>query len=552
MKRKITILMLLLATLPLTLIKADDKHRLQLSRQISIFNSIVRDLNLFYVDSIMPEIMINKGIDAMLKNLDPYTEYYPASRADELKMLATGKYAGIGSIIRLHTDEKTTVIAEPYENMPAHKAGLMAGDLLISIDGNNVKGLSVDSVSEMLRGEPGTTITIEYSRPGKKGTSKVKFERESIALPAIPYYGVQENGIGYVLLSTFTEGCAKNMRHAIVEMKKQGAESFIIDLRGNGGGLLSEAVEIVNLFVPRGKVIVTTKGKTKSANEVFKTQREPIDTESPIVVLVNGETASASEILAGSLQDLDRAVIVGQRTFGKGLVQNTREVSGGGYLKMTTAKYYIPSGRCVQALDYSHVMDKGRTSRVPDSLTTVYHTQAGREVRDGGGIRPDVEPKSEELSTLLFDLTQDMAIFDFATDYRHSHSTIAPAETFEISDADYENFKKLLKERNFSYDQMSSKVLKDFKEVLKFEGFADIVKDDIASIEKKLQSSHLDHSLTFFANDIKSLIADEIVTRYYGQRGNIIYNLRKDKDMKEGYDILKNTKRYRELLTPRK
>lgn len=552
MKRKIAILLLLLATLPTTFIKADDKHRLHLARQISIFNSIVRDLNLFYVDSIMPEIMINKGIDAMLRNLDPYTEYYPASRADELKMLATGKYAGIGSIIRLHTNEKTTVIAEPYENMPAHKAGLMAGDLLISIDGNNVKGLSVDSVSEMLRGEPGTTITIEYSRPGKKGISKVKFERESIALPAIPYYGVQENGVGYILLSTFTEGCAKNMRHAIVEMKKQGAESFIIDLRGNGGGLLSEAVEIVNLFVPRGKVIVTTKGKTKSANEVFKTQREPIDTESPIVVLVNGETASASEILAGSLQDLDRAVIVGQRTFGKGLVQNTREVSGGGYLKMTTAKYYIPSGRCVQALDYSHVMDKGRTSRVPDSLTTVFYTQAGREVRDGGGIRPDVEPKSEELSTLLFYLTQDMAIFDFATDYRHSHNTIAPAETFEISDADYENFKKLLKERNFSYDQMSSKVLKDFKEVLKFEGFADIVKDDIASIEKKLQSSHLDHSLTFFANDIKSLIADEIVTRYYGQRGNIIYNLRKDKDMKEGYDILKNTKRYRELLTPRK
>ena len=543
--------MLILATLPTIVIKADEKHKFVLSRQMSIMNSIIKDLNLFYVDSIMPEILINKSIDAMLNNLDPYTEYYPASKADELKMMTTGKYAGIGSVIRFHTDKKTTVLSEPYEGMPAQKAGLKAGDMLVAIDGISVKGMSTDSVSDRLRGEPGTTLTIEYERPGKKGTHKVKLQRESIALPAIPYFGLVKENIGFVQLNSFTDGCAKEMRRAIVELKKQGATSFIIDLRSNGGGLLNEAVEIVNLFVPKDKIIVTTKGKIKQSNEVYKTQKAPIDTTSPIAILVDGQTASASEIVAGALQDLDRAVIIGSRTFGKGLVQSTREVTGGGYLKLTTAKYYIPSGRCVQALDYSHVIDQGKTSRVPDSLTTVYHTAAGREVRDGGGIRPDIEPKSEELSTLLFYLMQDMAIFDFATEYTLKHGSIAPAETYDITDEDYEEFKKMLKSRNFSYDLISVKVLKDLKEAAEFEGFSEIVKDEIASLEKKLQAN-LDHSLTHFETDIRKIIADEIIHRYHGQRGRIIYSLREDTDLNEAYRILENEKEYKEILTPAK
>ena len=551
MKRKVFTLLLILATLPTIAIKADEKHKFVLSRQMSIINSIIKDLNLFYVDSIMPEILINKSIDAMLNNLDPYTEYYPASKADELKMMTTGKYAGIGSVIRFHTDKKTTVLSEPYEGMPAQKAGLKAGDVLIAIDDTSVKGMSTDSVSDMLRGEPGTTLTIEYERPGKKGTHKVKLQRESIALPAIPYYGLVKDNIGFVQLNSFTDGCAKEMRHAIVELKKQGATSFIIDLRSNGGGLLNEAIEIVNLFVPKDKIIVTTKGKIKQSNEVFKTQKAPIDTTSPIAILVDGQTASASEIVAGALQDLDRAVIIGSRTFGKGLVQSTREVTGGGYLKLTTAKYYIPSGRCVQALDYSHVIDQGKTSRVPDSLTTVFHTAAGREVRDGGGIRPDIEPKSEELSTLLFYLMRDMAIFDFATEYTLKHGSIAPAETYDITDEDYEEFKKLLKSRNFSYDLISVKVLKDLKEAAEFEGFSEIVKDEIASLEKKLQAN-LDHSLTHFETDIRKIIADEIIHRYHGQRGRIIYSLREDIDLNEAYRILENEKEYKEILTPAK
>ena len=551
MKIKIFTLLLILATLPTITIKADDKHKLQLSRQISIMNAIIKDLNLFYVDSIMPEKLINKSIDAMLNNLDPYTEYYPANKADELKMMTTGKYAGIGSVIRFHTEKKTTVLSEPYEGMPAQKAGLKAGDAIISIDGVNVKGMSTDSVSDRLRGEPGTTLTIEYERPGKKGTQKVKLQRESIALPAIPYYGMVKENIGFVQLNSFTEECSKEMRRAIIELKKQGATSFIIDLRSNGGGLLNEAVEIVNLFVPKDKIIVTTKGKIKQSNEIFKTKKAPIDTTSPIAILVDGQTASASEIVAGSLQDLDRAVIIGSRTFGKGLVQSTREVNGGGYLKLTTAKYYIPSGRCVQALDYSHVIDQGKTSRVPDSLTTVFYTAAGREVRDGGGIRPDIEPKSEELSTLLFYLMQDMAIFDFATEYTQKNEFIAPAETFDITDEEYEEFKKLLKSRNFSYDLISVKVLKDLKQAAEFEGFSEIVKDEIASLEKKLQAN-LDHSLTHFEKDIRKIIADEIVHRYHGQKGRIIYNLREDTDLSEAYRILENEKEYKEILSPRK
>ena len=551
MKRRIFTLLLILATLPSIVVKADEKHKFQISRQISIINAIIKDLDLFYVDSIMPEMLVTKSIDAMLNNLDPYTEYYPASKADELKMMTTGKYAGIGSVIRFHTDKKTTVISEPYEDMPAQRAGLKAGDVLISIDGVDVKGMSTDSVSDRLRGEPGTTLTVEYERPGKKGTHKVKIQRESIALPAIPYYGIQKGNIGFIQLTSFTDGCAKEMRRALVELKKQGATSFIIDLRSNGGGLLNEAVDIVNLFIPKDKIVVTTKGKIKQSNETYKTQKAPIDTTSPIVILVDGQTASASEIVAGSLQDFDRAVIIGSRTFGKGLVQSTREVIGGGYLKLTTAKYYTPSGRCVQALDYSHVIDQGKTSRIPDSLTTVFYTEAGREVRDGGGIRPDIEPKSEELSTLLFYLMQDMTIFDFATEYTLKHDTIAPAETFEITDQEYEEFKKLLKSRNFSYALISVKVLKDLKEAVKFEGFSDIVKEEIASLEKKLQAN-LDHSLTHFEKEIRKIIADEIIPRYHGQKGRIIYSLREDTDLSEAYRILKNEKEYKEILTPAK
>lgn len=552
MNKKFRIFLLATLTVCLsTTVKADDKHRLHLARQLSIYNSIIKELNLFYVDSIMPEKMINKSIDAMLRNLDPYTEYYPEEKSEELKMMTTGKYAGIGSVIRYHTDKKTTAIAEPYESMPAYKAGLRAGDLILSVNGISIEGMSTDSVSDMLRGEPGTSLTLEIERPGKKGKMNVTLERASIALPPIAYYGIQDENVGYILLESFTDNCAKKMRRAVIELKKLGAESFVIDLRGNGGGLLNEAVDIVNLFVPKGKVILTTKGKTQQSNEIYKTQNEPIDTVSPIAVLVDSQTASASEIVAGSLQDLDRAVVVGSRTFGKGLVQSTRPVNYGGYLKLTTAKYYIPSGRCVQALDYSHMIDEGRTSRLPDSLTTVYHTAAGREVRDGGGIRPDVEPKSEELSTLLYYLIQDMAIFDFATEFKLKNKEIDIAENFTLSDSAYAEFCEYLKRRGFTYDLQSTKILKELKKMIEFEGFTAITKEDIEVLEKKLHAN-LDHSLSHFSKDVKDLVADEIIKRYYGRQGEIIYSLRQDTDLKEALAIIKDIERYRKILSPTK
>ena len=552
MKKGLKILILtFMALLPTIAAKADEKHKLQLSRQLSVFNSIVKELNLFYVDSIMPEKMIEKSIAAMLRSLDPYTVYYSEEESDELRMMTTGKYAGIGSIIRYHTDEKTTVLAQPYEGMPAHKAGLQIADMIISVDGKPIKGMSTDSVSNMLRGEAGTKLTLEIERPGKKGTMTVKLERASISLPPISYYGMLNAETGYIQLESFTEECSKEMRRALVELKKKGASSFVIDLRGNGGGLLNEAVEIVNLFVPKGKTIVTTKGKTKQSNEEYVTRKEPIEPDSPLVILVDGQSASASEILAGSLQDLDRAVIIGSRTFGKGLVQSSRSVNGGGYLKLTTAKYYIPSGRCVQALDYSHMIDEGRTSRIPDSLTTVFHTQAGREVRDGGGIRPDIEPKNEELSTLLFYLMQDMALFDFATEFKLKNDTIAPAATFTVSDETYSEFCEYLKSKNFSYDLRSVKMLADLKKLIDFEGLGDVVKEELKALENKLKAD-LGQSLQHFKKDIKHLIADEIVKRYYGQKGEIIYNLREDTDIKEACKLLNDKERYKNTLLPQK
>lgn len=528
----------------------NDRRKFQLSQQLSIFNTIIKDLDLFYVDTIAPEKLIKESIDAMLANLDPYTVYYPEKEADDLKMMITGKYAGIGSVIRYHTDKKTTVIAEPYDNMPAAKAGLQIGDAIIAVDNIDVRGMTTDSVSNMLRGEPGTKLTITIERPGEKKPRSITLERENIALPPIPYYGILHDSIGYISFNSFTERCSKEMRRAIIDLKNKGTSSFIIDLRGNGGGSLLESVNIVNLFIEKGKTVVTTKGKTKQVNEEYKTTREPIDTESPIILLVDGQTASAAEILAGSLQDFDRAVVVGTRTYGKGLVQSTRSLPGNGYLKLTTSKYYIPSGRCVQALDYTHRENDGTAKRIPDSLTNIFHTAAGREVRDGGGIRPDVEPKGEELSTLLFYLLQDMAVFDYATEYRLRHDSIAPANIYEISDEDYEEFKKQLIASGFSYDMRSNKLLKQLKDMIKFEGYEEITKEEIAALEKKLQHN-LEHALTHFAKHVKMLLNSEIVKRYYGQTGETIYNLRNDTDLEECYRILENKDNYKALLTPK-
>lgn len=525
--------------------KGDDRN-FQIAKNLDIFNAIVKELDMFYVDTIDPNKTIREGIDNMLYSLDPYTVYYPENDQDELEMMVKGSYGGIGSLIRYNPKLQYTVIAEPYEGMPAAESGLKAGDILLEIDGKDLKNNS--DVSTLLRGQVGTSFKLKVQRPGVKEPLKFTIVRRSIQMPTIPYYGIMEGQVGYINLSSFSGTPSKDFKNAFLDLKKQGATSLVIDLRNNGGGLLDQAVEIVNFFVPRGKTIVTTKGKIKQASNTYKTLREPLDTDIPIAVLVNSGTASSSEILSGSLQDLDRAVIVGNRTYGKGLVQVPRSLPYGGNLKITTSKYYIPSGRCVQAIDYAHRNEDGSVARIPDSLTTVFHTAAGREVRDGGGVSPDVEVKQERLPNILYYLVRDNLIFDYATDYCLKHPVIASAEKFELTDADYTDFKNKVKGADFKYDQQSEKILKTLKEAAEFEGYMKEASDEFKALENKL-THNLDRDLDYFSKDIKAMIAEEIIKRYYYQRGAIIQQLKGDNELDEAVKILTNPERYQQILS---
>lgn len=529
--------------------KGDGKN-FQIAKNIDIFSSIVKELDMFYVDTIDPNKTIRRGIDAMLGTLDPYTVYYPEEDQSELEQMIKGSYGGIGSLITYDFKRQRSVIAEPYEGMPAQQVGLKAGDILLEIDGEDLKGKDNGQVSDMLRGQTNTGFKLTVERPGEKAPLTFDIIRKSIELPTVPYYGVVDKNIGYINLNSFSGKPAKAFKQAFLDLKEnKGITSLVIDLRNNGGGLLDEAVEIANFFVPRGKVIVTTKGKIKQAGNTYKTQREPIDTEIPITVLVNSGTASSSEILAGALQDLDRAVIIGTRTFGKGLVQSPRSLPYGGNLKITTSKYYIPSGRCVQAINYHNRNEDGSIGRIPDSLTTVFHTAAGREVRDGGGINPDRIVKQEKVPNIIYYLLNDNLIFNYATQFCLKYPTIAPAEEFVLSDADYSDFKEMVKKADFKYDQQSEKILKSLKEAAEFEGYLDGASEEFSALEKKL-THNLDRDLDYFAKDIRNMISYEIVKRYYYQRGSIIEQLKDDDDLKEALKVLGNPEEYKAILAP--
>ncbi|MDR0988493.1 MAG: S41 family peptidase [Prevotellaceae bacterium] len=527
--------------------KNGDNRSFQIAKNLDIFTSVVRELDLFYVDTIQPDKSIRQGIDAMLYALDPYTEYYPEEDRGELEQMLKGSYGGIGSVISWNAKLKRSMIAEPYEGMPAALAGLKAGDILLSIDGKDLMGKNNQEVSEMLRGQIGTGFTLKVQRPGSDKPLTFQMVRRSIQLPYIPYYGQLESQTGYINLTTFSGNPSKEFKQAFLELKKQGITSLVIDLRNNGGGLLDEAVEIANFFLPRAKVIVSTKGKMSQSDKTYKTLREPIDTDIPIAVLVNSGTASASEILSGALQDYDRAVIVGTRTFGKGLVQTTRSLPYGSAMKVTTAKYYIPSGRCVQAIDYTHRNPDGSVGRIPDSLTTVFHTAAGRIVRDGGGVTPDIEVTPEKLPNILFYLINDNLTFDYATNYCLKHPTIAPVASFVLTDADYADFKAMVHQADFKYDQQSEKLLKSLKEMAGFEGYLSEASGEFEALEKKL-THNLDRDLDHFSKEIKSVLAQEIVKRYYYQSGSIIEQLKDDADLKEAIRVLSDTTRYHRML----
>ena len=532
---------------PLWAQKPQTERRFEVSKQLDILNALVKEVEMFYVDSVETEKMVRRGIDAMLKGLDPYTEYYPEQETDNIKLLVTGEYGGVGAYIRAR--DGGVIISEPFEGMPAALAGLKAGDRILMIDTADVRQATTERVSELLKGTPNSKVVLKIERPGEKKPRKVEVTRKQVSLKQVVHYGVYGDSTGYIYLDGFKERSADEVREALEDLKQNHhIKSLVLDLRDNGGGLLSSAVQIVNLFVPKGREVLSTRGKMKLWDRTYRTTLDPVDSVIPLAVLINGNSASAAEIVSGALQDMDRAVLIGNRSFGKGLVQTPRDLPYDGQIKITTSKYYIPSGRCIQQLDYSHRNADGSVSAVPDSLTSVFHTVSGRPVRDGGGIRPDFEMEEKKTPTMLFYLVNDFALFDFVTDWVRAHPTIAPAKDFVLSDADYDAFKKRLKEANFTYDRQSEKALKSLKEVAEHEGYLAEDSATFAALEARLKPN-LDRDLERYKDDIKKIIAAEIVKRYYYQEGEMIENLKGDKTLAKALEVLADRELYRKTLS---
>ncbi len=520
-----------------------EEDYFEMNKAIEIFGSVFKNLHLNYVDDINSGDLVKTAIDAMLLKLDPYTNYYPESDLENVKLQLLGQYGGIGALI--HTKDNQTVISEPYENMPAHKAGIMAGDLIISIDGESCEGKTTSQVSEKLRGQAGTEFEITIERDGKRSTKKLK--RQEIKLPNVSYSAMVADGVAYVKLDEFTANAGKNVLEAYKKLKAQGANALVLDLRGNGGGLLQEAVNIVNLFVDKGQTVVSKKSKHASKSNTFKTTQKAFDLQVPIVVLIDNYSASASEIVAGSLQDLDRAVVMGQRSFGKGLVQTVIPLIYNSQMKVTESKYYIPSGRCIQAIDYSHRDENGTASRVPDSLKTAFKTKNGRTVYAGDGIEPDIFLEPDYASNIAISLVSKFLCFDYATEFVGKHPNIAPAGEFEVTDEIYEDFLLFIKDKDYSYTTQSEKTIDNLLSLAEKEQMNAETLDQIRQLKVEFEADKK-NDIYKFKDEIKNLLKNEIVSRYYFQKGRVEAALKDDPELKKAIELLDNKEEYKKIL----
>lgn len=539
---------LLIASMSASFAQKSDNHNFEISKNLEIFNDIYKQLDLYYVDTLSADTVIGWAIDGMLRRVDPFTEYYPEDNMNELREMTTGKYAGVGAVIRYYKKEDRVMFVEPWEDSPATDVGIKSGDVILTIDGVDVKGKNVSDVSKMLRGDAGTSFELKVKRSGNPEPLVFKVTRRNIVMPPVPYYGMVGNQVGYIYFDRFTENCSRDVRRAIIDLKKQGAQSLILDMRGNAGGLLVEAVELVNMFVPKGQKVVYTKGKLSSVNSEYTTTKEPLDEKIPLAVLVDGMTASSAEIVSGALQDLDRAVIIGMRTYGKGLVQVPREVPYHGSLKVTTSRYYIPSGRCIQAYDYRHLNADGSVGTVPDSLTKVFYTAGGREVRDGGGIKPDIVMQPDSLPALVYDVAASDVALEYVCNYVAAHPEIAPAGEFVLSDKDYEDFVNLVAKSDFTYKRRTEEVLKLLKKAAQFEGCYDEAKEEFEALEQKM-SGNVTADLMRFKKDISEILENDIVSRYYFQKGAIKQQLRDDKFVEKALEVFSDGDYYHSILS---
>ena len=541
MKKIILVLFLAFSTF----VQAQDKG-FEISKNLEIFANVYKNVHLNYVDDVDPGKLMKTAIDAMLSSLDPYTNFYAESDMEDVKLQLLGEYGGVGALI--HQQDGKIYVAEPYEGLPADKAGLKAGDRILEVNGTSTEGKTTSDVSGAMRGQSGTDVKLKLSRDGR--TFDCTLTRQEIKLPNVPYSGILPSGIGYIKLSEFTQEAGKNVREAFRQLKKERPDmpGLIIDLRGNGGGLMNEAVEIVGMFVKRGELVVETKGKLASKNVKSYTRNVPEDLDMPVAVLIDGYSASASEIVSGSLQDFDRAVIIGSRSYGKGLVQNILPMTYNTQMKVTVSKYYIPSGRCIQALDYSHRDENGRATRVPDSLKTAFKTRNGRTVYDGYGIEPDVEVEQEYMSALSVVLVQKFLIFDYATQFVKTHPTIAPPSQFEITDEIYSDFRQFLSGKEYTYSTSTEKYLDDLKTIAKEEKYLEALDGDIKALEAKLKADKAD-DLTKYREEISEMLKSEILSRYYYQKGRIEGSLVHDKDVLKAVEILTDKAQYQKILT---